>query len=45
VFRHIPILGAIAGFSSWIVGSGAVALLGYGIWNIYKFVKGLRNRA
>jgi hypothetical protein len=45
VFRHIPILGAIAGFSSWIVGAGAVALLGYGIWNIYKFVKGLRNRA
>jgi hypothetical protein len=45
VFRSIPILGAIAGFSSFVVGAGAVALLGYGAWNIFKFVKGLRSRA
>jgi hypothetical protein len=45
VLRHVPILGAIAGFSSFVIGAGAVALLGYGAWNIFKFIKGLRNRA
>jgi hypothetical protein len=45
VLRSVPILGAIAGFSSFVIGAGAVALLGYGAWNIFKFVKGLRNRA
>ena len=45
VLRSVPILGAIAGFSSFVIGAGAVALLGYGSWNIFKFIKGLRNRA
>ena len=45
VFRHVPILGAIAGFSSFIVGAGAIGLLIYGGFNIFKFIKGLRNRA
>jgi hypothetical protein len=45
VLRSVPILGAIAGFSSFVIGAGAVALLGYGAWNIFKFIKGLRNRA
>jgi hypothetical protein len=45
VLRSVPILGALAGFSSFVIGAGAVALLAYGGWNIYKFVKGLRSRA
>jgi len=45
VLKSVPILGALAGFSSFVMGAGAVALLGYGAYNIYKFVKGLRSRA
>jgi len=41
----IPIISGIAGFSTALVGLGAVGLIGYGAWNIFKFVKGLRNRA
>jgi hypothetical protein len=28
-----------------LLGAGAFALLAYGAWNIYKFVRGLRDRA
>lgn len=42
---HIPLISGIAGFSSALVGLGAIGLIGYGAWNIFKFVKGLRNRA
>jgi hypothetical protein len=39
------VLGSIGGFASFVIGAGAVVLLGIGGWNIYKFVKGLRSRA
>ncbi len=32
-------------FTGFILGAGGLALIGYGAWNIYKFVKGLRDRA
>jgi hypothetical protein len=32
-------------FTRGLLGLGAFALLGYGAWNIFKFIKGLRNRA
>ena len=32
-------------FTRGLLGLGAVALLGYGAWNIFKFVRGLRDRA
>jgi hypothetical protein len=32
-------------FTRGLLGLGAVALIGYGAYNIYKFVKGLRSRA
>ncbi len=35
-------LPKLAGF---LLGFGGLALLGYGAYNIYKFVKGLRSRA
>lgn len=45
VLYKVPIIGALAGFASFVIGAGAVVLLGIGGWNIYKFVKGLRSRA
>jgi hypothetical protein len=33
------------GFRSFLLGTGGFALLAYGAWNIFKFVKGLRRRA
>lgn len=42
---HIPLISGIAGLTSGLVGIGAIGLIGYGLWNIFKFVKGLRNRA
>ncbi len=42
---HIPIISGLAGFATGLVSLAGVALLGYGAWNIFKFVKGLRNRA
>jgi hypothetical protein len=45
LLKAIPILGAIAGLSSFAIGAGAVALLAFGGWNIFKFIKGLRSRA
>jgi hypothetical protein len=32
-------------FTRGLLGAGALALLGYGAFNIYKFVRGLRDRA
>jgi hypothetical protein len=32
-------------FTGFILGAGGLALIGYGAYNIYKFVKGLRDRA
>jgi hypothetical protein len=44
----VPLIGGIvtgaAGISSFILGAGAVGLLGYGVYNIVKFVKGLKSR-
>jgi len=42
---HIPIISGLAGFATGLVSLAGVGLLGYGAWNIFKFVKGLRNRA
>jgi len=36
------LLPKLAGF---LLGLGGIALLGFGTFNIYKFVKGLRSRA
>ena len=45
VLHSVPILGAVAGFASFVIGAGAAVLLGIGGWNLYKFAKGLRSRA
>ncbi|HOX49482.1 MAG TPA: hypothetical protein P5165_05065 [Spirochaetia bacterium] len=37
------ILGVAAGFSGWVIGAGALALVGYGVFNIVKFVRGIRS--
>jgi len=42
---HIPIISGLASFSTGLVTLGAVGLIGYGLWNVFKFVRGLRNRA
>jgi hypothetical protein len=31
--------------TNFLLGAGGLALVGYGAWNIVKFVKGLRSRA
>jgi hypothetical protein len=38
----IPFLGGLA---SWLLGTAGIGLLAYGVFNIFKFVKGLRNKA
>jgi hypothetical protein len=45
VLGAVPIIGGLARFSSMVLGAGAVGLIGYGIYNIVKFVRGLRHRA
>jgi hypothetical protein len=35
----------LKGLTSFFLGVGGLALVGYGIWNIFKFVKGLRDRS
>jgi hypothetical protein len=42
---HLPIISGLAGFATGLVGLAGLGLIGYGAWNIFKFVKGLRNRA
>jgi len=44
----IPIAGgllkAVAGISGFAIGAGAVGLIGYGVYNLIKFRKGLKSR-
>jgi hypothetical protein len=44
----IPLVGGIlkaaSGFSGFVIGAGAVGLIGYGVYNIVKFVRGLKSR-
>jgi hypothetical protein len=42
IVSKIPLLGALA---KPILGVGALALLGIGIWNGIKFLKGLKSRS
>jgi hypothetical protein len=35
----------LPGLTRGLLGAGAFALIGFGAWNIFKFVKGLRDRA
>jgi len=35
----------LPGLTSFLLGAGGLALVGYGAYNIVKFVKGLKNRA
>jgi len=35
----------LPGLRSFLLGTGGFALIAYGAWNIFKFVKGLRERA
>jgi len=48
VFKWVPVVGGSIGIfdrlASGIIGLGAVGLLGYGVYNIIKFAKGLRSR-
>lgn len=41
---HIPIITGLARFSSGLVGIAAVGLIGYGVFNLIKFRKGLKSR-
>jgi hypothetical protein len=51
--RNIMLAAGVAGiatlvfhrFTGFIISAGGLALIGYGAWNIFKFVKGLRDRA
>jgi hypothetical protein len=42
ILSKLPILGGIAG---GLLGLGTVGLLGMGLWNAWKFMKGLKSRA
>ncbi len=39
-----PLLKVAAGFSGFVIGAGALGLIGYGVFNIVKFAKGLKSR-
>jgi hypothetical protein len=45
---RIPLIGGVlkaaAGFEGFIMGAGIIGLLGYGVFNIVKFVRGLHSR-
>lgn len=45
VLSHLRFLGPIAGLAGSLVNVGVIGLLGMGIWNAYKFFKGLKSRA
>lgn len=45
VLSHVSILGPIAGLAGSLVNVGIIGLLGMGVWNAYKFIKGLKSRA
>jgi hypothetical protein len=38
-------LFALKGVASFVIGAGALGLLIYGGWNVFKFVKGLKSRS
>ena len=44
----VPLVGGIlrfaGGLSSFAIGAGAIGLIGYGVFNLIKFAKGLRSR-
>jgi hypothetical protein len=42
---HIPFISALAGIPTGLVTVGAVGLIGYGLWNAYRFIRGLRHRS
>jgi hypothetical protein len=42
ILSKLPFLGGIAG---GLLGLGTVGLLGMGLWNAWKFMKGLKSRA
>jgi hypothetical protein len=42
IASKLPIIGGLAGFIS---GFGALSLIGVGIWNGVKFLKGLKARS
>lgn len=42
ILSKLPFLGGIAG---GLLGLGTIGLLGMGIWNAWKFMKGLKSRA
>ncbi len=43
----IPLVGGVlrvaAGLSTFAIGAGALGLVGYGVYNLVKFVKGIRS--
>jgi hypothetical protein len=41
---HIPLITGLARFTSGLVGLGAVGLIGYGVFNIVRFIRGLKSR-
>ncbi|MGO8692432.1 MAG: hypothetical protein ACLQMF_02060 [Rectinemataceae bacterium] len=44
-WRILPLLPGLGRFTTGIVTVGAVGLIGYGLWNAYKFIRGLRHRS
>jgi hypothetical protein len=48
IFKIVPIVGGMVvsldHLASGVLGLGAIGLIGYGIFNLVKFVKGLKSR-
>ncbi|MDA8427412.1 MAG: hypothetical protein M0Z80_14895 [Treponema sp.] len=42
---HIPFISALAGIPTGLVTVGAIGLIGYGLYNAFRFIRGLRHRA
>jgi hypothetical protein len=44
---QVPVIGTLlmplAGISSFVMGAGAVLLLGYGVFNAVKFIRGMKE--
>ena len=32
-------------FTGFILGAGGIGLIGYGLFNLFKFIRGLKSRA
>jgi hypothetical protein len=43
--RHIPIINIFSGLAGSLLGVAGIGLLGYGVYNIVKFVKGLKDKS